>query len=94
MYHLVVIDDGTPFKADCVTMCQAYNPNYDVLTNRNHKGLSVEHFYRFLNKSVNIAVEERGTNDIFVPTSIVAAYVWNSAPIDGTDIIRCVPTIG
>ena len=55
-------------------MCQALNLNYDVLTKRNHNGLSIEYSHRFLNKSVTIAAEERGTNDIFVPTSIAAAY--------------------
>ena len=35
-----------------------------------------------------MATEERGTNDIFVATGIIAEYAWNSAPIDGTDIIR------
>ena len=94
MCHLVVIDDGTPFKGAFVAMCQALNLNYDVLAKRNRKGLSVENFHRFLNKSVTIAAEERGTNDIFVPASIAAAYAWNSAPIDGTDIIRSVPAIG
>ena len=39
MYHLVVIDDDTPFKGVFVTMCQALNLNYDVLAKRNHKGL-------------------------------------------------------
>ena len=28
--HLVVIDDGAPFKGVFVTMCQALNRNYDV----------------------------------------------------------------
>ena len=74
MLYLVVIDDGTPYKGAFVTMYQSLNLNYDVLAKRNHKGISVEHFYRFLNKSVTIAVEERGTNDIFVPTSITAVY--------------------
>ena len=75
-------------------MCQALNLNYDVLAKHNHKDLSVEHFHRFLNKILTIAAEERGTNDIFVSTSIAAAYAWNSAPIDDTDIIRSVPAIG
>ena len=44
-------------------------------------------------KSVTIAAEERGTNDIFVPTGITAGYAWNSVPIDGTDIIRSIPAI-
>ena len=87
IYHLVVIDDGAPFKGASVAMCQALNLNYDVLAKRNHKGISVEHFHRFLNKSVTIAVEKRGTNDIFVPASIASAYAWNSASIDDTDII-------
>ena len=94
MCHLVVIDDGAPFKGSFVTMCQALNLNYDVLAKLNHKGLSIEYFHCFLNKSVTIAAEDCGTNDLFVPTSIAAAYAWNSLPIDGTDIIRSVPTIG
>ena len=46
-------------------MCEVLNLNYNIFAKRNHKGLSVEHFHRFLNKSVTIATEERGTNDIF-----------------------------
>ena len=94
MCHLIVLDDCTPFKGTFVAMCQTLNLNYDILAKRNHKGLSVEHFHRFLNKSVTTAVEERGTNHIFVHIGIVTAYAWNSAPIDGTDIIRSVPAIG
>ena len=94
MCHLIVLDDCTPFKGKFVAICQTLNLNYDILAKRNHKGLSVEHFHRFLNKSVTIAVEERGTNHIFVHVGIVTAYTWNSAPIDGTDIIRSVPAIG
>ena len=94
MCHLVVIDDGAPFKGSFVSMFQALNLNYDVLAKRNHKGLSVGNFHHFLNKSVTIAANERGTNDIFVPASIAAAYAWNSAPIDDTDIIRSIPVIG
>ena len=53
--HLVVLDDGTSFKRYFIAMCQALNLNYDILAKRNHKGLCVEHFYHFLNKSVTIA---------------------------------------
>ena len=75
-------------------MCQSLNLNYEILAKINHKGLSVEHFHRFLNKSVTIAAEDRGTTDIVVPAEIVAGYTWNSAPIDGTDILRSIPAIG
>ena len=92
--HLVVIDDGTPFKGAFVAMCKALALNYDILAKRNHKGLTVEHFHRFLNKAVTIAMEDRQSNDVFVPAGIAAGYAWNSAPIDGTDILRSTVVIG
>ena len=94
LYHLVVIDDGTPFKGDSVAMCTALELNYDILTKRNHKGLTVKHFHRFLNKAATIAMEDRQGNDVFVPTGIAAGYAWNSAPIDDTDILRSTVSIG
>ena len=94
MCYIIVLDDGTPFKGAFVAMFQSLNLNYEILAKRNHKGLSVEHFHRFLNKSVTIAAEDRGTIDIFVPVGIAAGYAWNSAPIDGTDILRSIPAIG
>ena len=73
--HLVILDDGSFFKGVFSTICKALNINYDILAKRNHKGLLVEKFYRFLNKSITIEVEDRGTNDIFVTTSVAAEYV-------------------
>ena len=75
-------------------MCDALNLNYDVIAKLNHKGLTVEHFHPFLNKSITISAEDRGTNDIFVPTGIAAGYAWNSVPINGTDILHSIPAIG
>ena len=92
--HLVVLDDGSPFKGSFIVISDALNLNYDVLAKHNHKGLAVDYFHRFLNKSITIAAEDRGTNDIFVPAGIAAGYAWNSAPIDGTDILRSIPAIG
>ena len=80
--YLVVLDDGNPFKGAFVAMCKSLKSNYDVLAKHNHKGLSVEHFHRFLNKATTIAME------------IAAGYAWNSAPIDGTDILRSTVAIG
>ena len=94
MCYLIVLDDGTPFKGAFFAMCQSLNLNYEILAKRNHKGLSVEHFHRFLNKSVTIEAEDRGMIDIFVHAGIAAGYAWNSAPIDGTDILRSIPAIG
>ena len=41
-----------------------------------------------------IAVEEHGTTNTFVPTGIADGYAWNSAPIDGTNILRRILAIG
>ena len=67
------------------------NLNYGILAKRSHRGLSVEHLRRFLNKSVTIAAEERDTTNIFVFAGITAGYSWNSAPTNGTDILRSIP---
>ena len=92
--HLVVLDDGTPFKGDFITMCQALNLSYDIFAQCNHKRLSVENFRRFLNKSVTIAAEDRDTTNIFVPAGIATGYAWNNAPIDRIYILRSNPAIG
>ena len=92
--HLVVIDDGTPFKGAFVAICTALDLNYEILAKRSHKGLTVEHFHRFLNKAVTIAVEDRQSNDVFFPAGITAGYAWNSAPIDSTNILRSTVAIG
>ena len=75
-------------------MCKSLTLNYDFLAKRNHKGLSIDHFHRFPNKSVTITAEDRGTTDVFVSAGIAAGCAWNSAPIDGRDILRIIPVIG
>ena len=94
LYHIVVFNGDTPFEGAFIAICQALNLNYDILAKRNYEGISVEYFHRFLNMSVTIAVEERGTTNIFVPTGIPAEYDWNSTPTNDTDILRSIPAIG
>ena len=43
---------------------------------------------------MTIAAEERDTTNIFVFAGITAGYSWNSAPIDGTDILCRILVIG
>ena len=80
--HLVVLDDGSPFKGVFIAMYNVLNLNHNVLAKRNHKSIAVEHIHRFLNKNITIAYENRSTNDIFVPTGIAVEYAWNNAQID------------
>ena len=43
---------------------------------------------------MTIAAEECGTTNIFIPTGIATGYAWNSAPINGTDILCRILAIG
>ena len=90
--NLVVLAGDTFFKGTFIAMCEVLHLNYD--SKRNYKGLTVENYFRFLNKSVTIAAEERDTNNSFVPVGIAVSYTWKSAPIDSTDILRSIPAIG
>ena len=92
--YLVVLDDDTSFKDTFVAMCKVLKLNYDILAKRNHTGLSVEHFHRFLNKAATIAMADRQSNNVFVPAEIITGYVWNNAPIDGTAILHSTVAIG
>lgn len=68
--------------------------NYDILTKRNHKGSTVEKIHRFNIKIGAIEMDSRQSNDVIVPAGIATGYAWNSAPIDGTDILRSTVAIG
>lgn len=90
---MVVVDDGNTFKGTFADMCTKLNIQFHSLSKGNHKALSVERFHRYLNKAVAIAANDRGTNTVFVEAAAVAAYAWNSSPIDGTGIVRSIPAI-
>ena len=66
--HLVILDDGGPFKGIFISICKILNLYYDIIAKRNHKDITVEHFHWFLNKGTAIAIEDRLSNNIFVPT--------------------------
>ena len=65
LYHLVVIDDGTPFNIVFTTMCDCLIINYAVVSKHNYKGVSVKRSHRFLNKVVIIASNNRDMVIIF-----------------------------
>lgn len=70
------------------------NLNSNILAKRNLKGLAVQYYHRFLNNSITITTEDRGTNNNGVPVSIATGCAWNSVLIDGIDMICSLSTIG
>jgi hypothetical protein len=75
-------------------MCMALGLRFHQAARGNHEAVSVERFFRYLNKAVAIAANDRNTNQVFIETSHCAVYAWNSSCIDGTDIVRSVVAVG
>jgi len=67
---------------------------YWPIARGNHKGLSVERYHRFLNKSQTIAGQARGTHLTILQNAKLSQYAWNSAPIDNTDVTRSMAAVG
>jgi len=93
---MVVVDADSKFCAAFEDMCSALGLRFHAIARGNHQALSVERFFRVLNKSVTIAAADRNIapRHVFVQAAGCTAYAWNSSPIDGTDILRCVAALG
>ena len=59
---VVVVDSDSKFMDVFEEMCSKLNIVFWSLSRGNHKGLSVERYHRFLNKTQTIAGTERGTH--------------------------------
>ena len=94
MVAVVVVDADSKFLHFFKDMCKRLNINVWPLSRGNHKGRSVERYHRFLNKTQTINGEDRGSHHTFIENSKTSQYAWNSAPIDDTDIPRCVAAVG
>ena len=89
------VDDGSTFKNVFATMCTSLGIQLAPAAKGNHKAVSVERFFRYLNKAVTIATNDHGNlSKVWLPSAMLAAYGWNSSPIDGTDIVRSIPAVG
>ena len=94
MCAVLVIDEGSNFKGVFQEMCSILKITCWPLSRGNHKGLSVERYHRFLNKTQAIAGGDRGTHEVFIQNAKTSQYAWNSAPIDDTDITRSMAAVG
>jgi len=90
----MVVDDASLFKGIFVLMAKSLAIRTHLAAKRNHKAIGVERVRRFLNHSETIIGSARQTNKCFLEASMIFAYAWNSMPVDGTYIIRSIPTIG
>ena len=91
LFSFVVFDDGTLFNEVFPSMYDPLYLRYDIVTKRNHNTVSVERSHDVLNKDQTIFSNDRDTVGVFTKAGIPVAYVCNSDPIDGTDIICSIP---
>ena len=92
--HLVVHNNGRPFKGAFSMIFTALNLNCNALNNHYHKGLTVEHFYQFLSKTETINLDDRDTCKCCVSIGVTVGYTLNSEPLYDTCITRSIFTIG
>ena len=93
MVSVVVVDADSRFRSTFEVMCKLLKLIFWSLSYRNYKRNSVEHYYRFFNKTQTISGQDRGTHEVFHQNIKTSQYAWNSAPIDDTDIPRCVVAV-
>ena len=92
--HMVHVDADNKFRSVFEAMCKSLSLRLSIAAKGNHQSVSIERFFKYANKAVTIATQDRATLSVWVPAILLAAYAWNSSPIDGTDIIRSIPAIG
>ena len=92
--RLVIIDSGSEFAGALITLCQNIQLPHYTVSKGNHKAIICERFHRYLNKIQKIHAANCETFQDFMFGTIFAVYAWNSAPVDGTNIVRSYAAIG
>ena len=85
---LVLLDAGSENKGTVSAMCGALGIRYHMVSPENHNGILCERFHRYLNKVQRITAANTESFTQWAQGIAFAAYSWNAAPIDGTNLIR------
>jgi hypothetical protein len=91
---MVVVDADGLFAGVFRAMCEALLIPCEAVARENHKANTCEQFRRLLNKVQRINTSDTGTQFRWKQAVAFASYAWNAAPIDGTDLPRCVVAVG
>ena len=90
----MIVDADSKFKSTFSEVISLLNLNKYELSKGNHQAMLVERFNRYLNKAMKIFTNERNSTRTYVEGALLAAYAWNSSPINGTDIFMSLLVIG
>lgn len=94
MCAAICVDDDNKFRGLFEAAANALKIRFIALAKGNHQGMRSERFHRFLNKVARLTTNNRDSSSATKPSVNIAAYAWNSAPIDGTDVVRSLPAVG
>ena len=85
---LILIDAGSENKGQLTAMCDTLGVKYHMVSPEDHNGILCERFHRYLNKVQKITAANTQSFTQWTQGVMFAAYSWNAAPIDGTNLIR------
>ena len=74
-------------------MCKALKIHLWTLARGDHKGLLVEKYHQFLNKTQTIVGQDIETHFSILKNTKKPQYAWNSTPIDNTNILQSLATV-
>lgn len=85
---LILVDAGSENKGMLLDMCRILKIKHHMVAPENHNGVLCERFHRYLNKVQRIGAANSQTFAQWAQGVSFAAYSWNAAPIDGTNLVR------
>eukprot|EP00957_Ditylum_brightwellii_P208021 15355524-Ditylum_brightwellii.AAC.1 len=91
---LVVVDTGSDFAGMFKALFGPLGVSVLAVDKENHKVVRNERFHKYLNKVQRIGAADRASMHQWRLATKFAAYAWNSALVDMTDIERAVVAIG
>ena len=92
--QMVITDPDSKFKGEFKATFELLGIQHHLSARGNHNAILVERFNKFLNSSLRVFDNDRGTNRVFLEGAETLTYAWNSCPVLGTDLSRSLLTVG
>ena len=85
---LILLDEDSLFKQDLMVLLEDMSLPYHVVSAEQHEGILCERFHRYMNKAQRLIGLDTRDHASWMINQSFAAYAWNAAPVDGTDVVR------
>ena len=86
MIMIIVADPDSKLQKEFIGICKLLLIAHHQSTTGNHNAIFVARFNNYLNASLSILCEERGTVRVFTNGVLMLTYAWNFAPVSSTDL--------